>query len=149
MDTAAPPAPAAAPPTTVSGPTLAADSSDTAAAAGAVLRRYYDAVARHDYATAYALWSDGGRSSGQTLEAFMRGYADTDTASVELGAAGPIEGAAGSRYIEIPVEVRARTRAGAAQRFTGSYVLRRAVVDGATPEQRSWRIASARLRAAP
>jgi hypothetical protein len=65
---------------------------------------------------------------------------------VEVGAPGRVEGAAGSRYVEIPVVVRARTRAGKAQRFEGTYTLKRTVVDGATPAQRSWRIASASLR---
>ena len=35
---------------------------------------------------------------------------------------------------------------GGIRRYAGSYVLQLTVVDGATPEQRSWHIASANLR---
>ena len=63
-----------------------------------------------------------------------------------MGEPGRIEGAAGSRYIRIPVEVRATTADGAAQCFRGSYTLRRGVVPGATEEVRRWRIYSAELR---
>jgi hypothetical protein len=41
--------------------------------------------------------------------------------------------------------VEAITTTGAKQRFEGSYTLRRSVVDGATPEQRAWRIYRASL----
>ena len=46
------------------------------------------------------------------------------------------------------VTVTATTRSGEHQRFVGRYVVRRAVVDGATPAQRSWHIDSATMRAA-
>ena len=58
-----------------------------------------------------------------------------------------MEGAAGSRFIQVPVTIEAQMRDGGTQRYTGTYTLRRAVVDGATPEQRAWRIASASLHA--
>ena len=40
----------------------------------------------------------------------------------------------------------ATQRDGSQLKFVGAYMLRRAVADGATPEQRAWRIASADLR---
>ena len=60
-----------------------------------------------------------------------------------MGEPGRVEGAAGSRYVEVPVTVRARTADGEEQVFEGSLTLRRAVVDGATPEQRRWRLYTA------
>src|SRR5690606_38013884 len=42
----------------------------SAAEAVAVLRDYDAPIAARDYARAHALWSDGGRASGQTLEQF-------------------------------------------------------------------------------
>lgn len=116
-----------------------------AEAAVAVIREYYEAIASSRYADAWRLWSGGGEASGQSLEAFTRGFARTATVRVEPGMPGRIEGAAGSRYVEIPVVVVAQTTAGEPQRFEGSYTLRRSVVDGATEEQRAWRIYSARL----
>jgi len=55
-------------------------------------------------------------------------------------------GRRGSRYVEIPVRITAVTTDGARQAFIGTYTLRRSVVDGATPEQRAWRIHSAKIR---
>ena len=53
---------------------------------------------------------------------------------------------AGQRYIEIPVTVTATHADGSRHRYAGSYVLHRTVVDGASAEQRAWRIDSAKLR---
>ena len=108
-----------------------------------VITRYYNAIAARDYRRAYALWGDSGRSSGQTYEEFARGFENTATVTVEVGAPGRIEGAAGSQYVEVPVVIRATTRSGEQQRFEGTYTLRRSNVDGATPEQRRWHIHSA------
>jgi hypothetical protein len=112
----------------------------------AVVRDYYAAIAAGDFARAYGLWSDGGRSSGQTPEQFAAGFADTASIQVQPGEPGDVEGAAGSRYVEIPVSVSATQRDGSVRKYIGSYVLRRAVVDGASAEQRAWRIGSAELR---
>jgi len=57
-----------------------------------------------------------------------------------------IEGAAGSQYATVPVTIGATLRDGRRQRFEGTYTLRRSVVDGATAEQRRWRIVKADLR---
>ena len=54
--------------------------------------------------------------------------------------------AAGSRYVEIPVRITAVATDGGRRAFSGSYTLRRSVVDGATAEQRAWRIYSASIR---
>jgi len=115
-------------------------------AAIAVIRTYYDAINASDFDRAHGLWSDGGNASGQTAEQFARGFTDTAGVVAQIGAPGRIEGAAGSRFIEVPVAVEARTRDGGVRRFVGAYTLRRSVVDGASPEQRQWRIASADIR---
>jgi hypothetical protein len=117
----------------------------TAGDAEDVIRSYYDAINRRDYDRAYRLWSGEGSASNQTYDAFVRGFADTASVEVELGAHGEIGAAAGSRYVDIPVVVTARTAGGSMEQFRGTYTLRRSVVDGATAEQRQWRIASARL----
>ena len=147
-DSVAPPPAVAADSATPGQPAPLDGSDPDRAAAVDVIRAYYAALARHDPGAAYALWSDGGRASGQTYETFASGYAATDTVWVETGAPGPMGAAAGSRYVEVPVVIRARTTSGEPQRFEGVYVLRRSVVDGATAEQRSWRIYSAEIRSA-
>lgn len=121
------------------------DGGDAEAAAS-VIRDYYAAIAARDYARAYSHWGDGGAASGQSFEQFRAGFAETASVTADVGAPGRVEGAAGSRYVSVPVEVRATTTAGAAQCFRGTYTLRRAVVPGATAEQRRWHIASADIR---
>jgi hypothetical protein len=115
------------------------------ARATAVIHDYYAAIDARRYRDAYALWASGGAASGQSLEAFSAGFARTDSVAVRLGTPGAIEGAAGSRYLDVPVDIVAVQSDGTRQRFAGTYTLRRTVVDGATPEQRSWRIQSARI----
>ena len=144
------PAPDAAADTTV-----AADSSvdapaeitapDDAAAAIETLRRYYAAIEAKQYSDADALWRDDGTASGQSLDEFSAGFAETARVTIEPGTPGRIEGAAGSRFIDIPVAITATTTNGATQRFIGSYMLQRSVVDGATAAQRTWRIYSASI----
>lgn len=118
-------------------------------AAIAVVREYYAAIAARDYARAYALWADEGRASGQSFDEFRNGFAQTAAVTVDVGTAGRIEGAAGSRYITIPATVRATTTQGAAQCFRGAYTLRRSEVPGATAERQQWRIHSADMNAQP
>jgi len=80
-----------------------------------------------------------------TTDLIGSGFANTAQVALQAGVPGPMEGAAGSRYIEIPVMIDATQRDGSVRRYTGVYTLRRAVVDGATDAQRAWHIASASL----
>jgi hypothetical protein len=114
-------------------------------AALTVLQEYYAAINGRDYERAYRYWSGDGSASGQSLEQFTKGFADTAAVEIRTGTPGRVDPAAGSRYVEIPIELTATTTAGKTQRFRGHYVLRRSVVDGATAEQRQWRIASAKI----
>lgn len=119
---------------------------DEAADAMDVIRAYYRAIREHRYADAWRLWDAGGAASGKSLDEFQSGFTETAGVEVTLGTPGPLGAAAGSRYLEIPVRVVATLRNGTRQEFAGAYTLRRSVVDGATPEQQSWRIYSAKLR---
>jgi len=120
------------------------EASDSVTAV-AVLDAYYEAINEKDYPRAYALWGSNGEASGKTLAQFSAGFAQTDSVRVTAGQPGPIGAAAGSRYIEIPVTIDARLSDGKEQHFTGTYTLRRSVVDGATAEQRAWRIYKAHI----
>lgn len=111
----------------------------------AVIRDYYAAIDDHNYAHAWALWSDGGRASGQTPQQFADGFSNTTEVAAQIDVPGRVDGAAGSRYVEVPVSINATQRDGSVRSYAGSYTLRRAVVDGATADQRAWRIASAKL----
>ena len=123
--------------------TRAGDSADDAAN---LVLAYYRAINERRYRDAYRLWASDGAASGKSLEAFRDGFGSTASVDVVLGTPGRIEGAAGSRYVEIPVRITAIATDGIRQAFIGRYTLRRSVVDGATPEQRAWRIHSAQMR---
>jgi len=84
----------------------------------------------------------GGRSYAQ----FAAGFDSTESVDVRLGAAGRIEGAAGSRFVTVPVEIDSRLRNGTRQRFTGTYTLRRVEVPGASVAQRRWHLYAANIR---
>lgn len=107
---------------------------------------YYDSINSRSYARAYSLWSDNGRSSGQSPQQFADGFGDTQQVVVEIQPPGAVDAAAGSRYLEVPVAISATRNDGSVHKYVGAYVLRRAVVDGASTEQRAWRIGSADLR---
>lgn len=130
----------------VPGETAVAGPEPTPEEAAAVIRTYYAAINALDYPRAYTLWSDGGRASGQSPEQFAAGFGDTSVVMVDIGAPSPVDAAAGSRFVEIPVSLRAQQTDGSSRRFEGRYVLRRTMVDGASDVQRTWRIASADLR---
>jgi hypothetical protein len=114
-------------------------------AATDIIRQYYAAINAGNFRKAYELWSEKGEASKKSFEEFRSGFAETSSVTVDIGKPGDMEGAAGSRYITIPVTIRAKLKNGKEQNFAGEYVLRRSVVDGATAEQRAWRIYSANI----
>ena len=115
--------------------------------AAAVIDEYYAAISAPNFSRAYAVWGDGGNASGKTPQQFAAGFADTERVVVTIAPPGQVDAAAGSRFIEVPVAISATQRDGSVRQYVGTYTLRRAVVDGATAEQRAWRIASAEIRA--
>lgn len=110
------------------------------------VRRYYSAINSRAYRDAYVLWSQSGKASGKSEPDFAAGFAKTQSVNISVGDSVSIEGAAGSQYATVPVVVDATTIDGKHQHFVGTYTLRRSMVDGATPEQRQWRIYSATLK---
>ncbi len=150
------PEPAAAPTTVNPGPGLEApaapasgvevgDPTSPQAAVDLVLQ-YYGAIAQGETRRAFEMWGPDGPPD-QTYEQFAAGYAETTTVRASVEAPTDAEGAAGSVYITVPVNVTAQTASGADQRFEGEYVLRRVNdVPGAEPWQLRWHIARADLR---
>lgn len=124
---------------------LVTDSSTDVNAAVAVVRHYYAAINSHDYASAYDDWGENGPPGHLPLAVFKLGFSKTDSVALTVRVPGAIGAAAGSRYIEIPVTVSATQHDGEIQRYDGTYTLRRAVVDGASPAQRRWHLYTAKL----
>ncbi|MFV0623687.1 MliC family protein [Sphingomonas sp. ac-8] len=133
-------APADAASATPAPPAADADGK-TAEAARALVERYYALLGRGDYAAARALWRNGGAASGKSPAAFARGFAGYASYRAEVGAPGRIDSGAGQRYVTVPVTVRATRKNGPPIVEQGEVTLHRAGdIDGATAEQRSWRI---------
>jgi ketosteroid isomerase-like protein len=149
MTPAAAPAPVNAlevPPALTSAlPVDTAPVAATPSAAEDTVRRYYAAVDARDYASAYALWGQDGAASRQTFDAFATGYAKTRTVTAMVGQASAAEGAAGSRFIQVPVELASTRTDGSVRHYRGHYTLRVVMADGATAQQRQWHLDSADL----
>lgn len=116
------------------------DVADTDGAMSAI-RRYYASISSADYAGAHRMWSGDGSASGQSLDQFTTGFADTADVRVHMMEPEETGAAAGSRYVRIPVTIDSSRRDGSTVQFTGSYTLRRPG-DGSG----DWRIDSADLR---
>jgi hypothetical protein len=119
---------------------------DTSVTPVQLVRRYYAAIQAGKYDSAYSLWGQSGQASGKNRAAFSEGFAQTAEVRATVSDSVQLEGAAGSQYATVPVVVDATLRDGTRQHFQGTYILRRAMVDGATPEQRRWHIYSADLK---
>ena len=116
----------------------------TAEDAVQLIRNYYRWINQKRYQGAFNIWEkreDGFAANGQSFEKFASGFNDTASVSVEIGAPGEIEGAAGSNYIEIPVIISAQTKSGKAQKFAGAYTMRSSNV----ARDRSWYMYSAKV----
>jgi hypothetical protein len=130
---------------TLSLPACQKEPQPTPEAAVEVIRSHYRAINDRRFKEAYDNWEGKGKASGKTFVAFLNGYAQTDKVEVTPGPPSRIEGAAGSRFIMVPVRIVSRKHDGTEEEFAGTYTLRFSVVEGAKPEQRSWHIYSAKI----
>ena len=111
-----------------------------------VVRDYYAAIRAHDFLRAYRMWEASGQRNVRSYARFASGFDSTESVDAKAGPAGRVEGAAGSRYVTVPVEIDSRLRDGTQQKFTGTYTLRRVVVPGASAAQRRWHLYAASIR---
>jgi len=129
----------------LAAPALAAPDTSNGAAR-LVVQRYYAALNRGDYKTAYALWDQNGASSGQSYAAFSKGFAQTKSTRVVTGAPNNPDAGMSQRWIDVPVDVYATLKNGTKQHFRGKYTLHRVVAGvGAPLSQQSWHLSSAKL----
>ncbi|GGA82938.1 hypothetical protein GCM10011491_07970 [Brucella endophytica] len=87
----------------------------------ALIRSYYNAVNRKEYARAYSYYSEEGREPD--FATYAKGYANTKSVTIALGNA-QADGAAGSIYWSLPLAVKSVSTEGKEQVFTGCYTLR-------------------------
>lgn len=87
----------------------------------AVIRSFYNAVNRREYARAWDYFGETRPAS--SFEAFVDGYRTTEHVDVRTGAVSR-EGAAGSIFYSVAVAIRATTTDGGEDVFSGCYTLR-------------------------
>lgn len=110
---------------------------ESAQGAANVLQTYYALVESGKVAEAAKLRADG---RAPDLKPFARLHAQT-------GGPGPIEGAAGSLFVEVPVVLYGRYATGGEYHASGKATLRRSNdTPGATTEQLRWRIDKIEVR---
>lgn len=112
--------------------------------AAQVAQSYYGLLEAQRFDEAQDLWAPASANAAQDDAAFARRFAGFSEIHANIGAPGAIEGAAGSLYVTVPVQVYARIAA------TGKpwYALRQMVlrrvndVPGAGQADRRWHIQS-------
>lgn len=118
-------------------------TADSAQGAANVVQTFFAHVEAGDHQQAWRLWSEGGKASGMSAPEFAASFDRYAEYHARVGAPGRIEGAAGSLYVEVPVQVYGRHKDGSQFNAAGMVRLKRAnEVPGATAEQRQWRIAA-------
>ncbi len=109
--------------------------------AGQVLQSYAALLEQSRWMEARQLWTQGGDGSGLSPQQFKEAYAKYSEVHAEIGAPGPVEGAAGSAYVDIPIRFYGRLNSGGEFSSTGTATLRRVNdVPGSTEQQRRWHI---------
>jgi len=104
------------------GTALAAqpDYLDDRSTAASLVRSFYNAIDRQEYARAYTYFSD---NAPEPYAQFAAGYADTASVTVATGAA-VSDGAAGSVFYTLPVAIDAVSSRGTHRQFAGCYTTR-------------------------
>lgn len=118
---------------------------DSAQGAANVVQTYYALIEAGKYAQAWKLQDSA--TEGQNEASFAAGFAKYSEVHANVGAPGAIDAGAGQRYVTVPVQMYGRLKDGNAPfNLRGSVILHRTDVDGATAEQRKWRIRSVDLK---
>jgi hypothetical protein len=105
-------------------PALAQDQPDyldDRSTAESVIRSFYNAISRQEYARAWSYYQDG--QGVPKFNAFVTGYSKTQSVEVTLGETQG-EGAAGSTFYTVPVSLDAIDTSGKHSYFAGCYTLR-------------------------
>lgn len=125
-------------------------TQEGAQGAANVVQTYYALIGEGKYRRAWALWDDGGKASGMSPQAFAASFGRYSEYHANIGAPGAVDAGAGQRYVTVPVQAYGRMKDGRPFNLLGSVKLHRvADIDGATAEQKQWRIRSADLVARP
>lgn len=119
----------------------------SAQGAGQVLQQWGGALEQRRFGDAWTFSSAGSFARKQGEATFTKFWSKYREIHVLIGAPEAMEGAAGSSFVEIPVQIYGRMADGTPYNLRGPAVLRRVNdVPGATKEQLQWRIESTDLK---
>ena len=94
---------------------------DDRSTAASLVKSFYNAIDRHEYARAYSYFAEG--AAPKRYAQFAAGYADTASVRVLTGRA-TSEGAAGSTYTTVTVAIDALSKSGRHRQYAGCYTTR-------------------------
>lgn len=126
-------------------------SEQSAQGAANVVQTYFALIEAGKYRRAWLLWGQQGKASGMSPSAFAAHFAKYRDYHAQIGAPGRIDAGAGQRYVTVPVQVYGHLKNGDRPfALRGAVTLHRtADIDGATAEQKAWRINTIALKRAP
>ncbi len=94
-----------------------------------VIRSFYNAINRNEYARAYSYWEPNSDSSQLApFDQFQQGYAQTKSVALTIGSV-LTDAGAGQRYASVPATIVATMADGTTQTFVGCYNLHLASPD--------------------
>ncbi len=112
--------------------------------AAQVVQGYYALLEAKKFTDAQDLWNQNGDIGSQDDAHFAARFRGFSEIHANIGAPGEMEGAAGSSYVTVPVQVYGRIATNGKPWYALRQVTLRRVndVDGSTAEQRRWHIES-------
>lgn len=110
--------------------------------AAQVVQLYYGLLEQQRFAQAQNLWSDQSDQAGEPADSFARRFAGFSEIHANVGAPSASEGAAGSAFVTVPVQLYARVKSDAKPYYALRTVTLRRVNDvpGASAGERRWHI---------
>jgi hypothetical protein len=126
-------------------------AADSAQGAASVVQSYYGLLEARRFQDARASLQPNAPDAGRDVAAFAAQFDRYSEYHANVGAPGRIDAGAGQRYVTVPVQVYARLKADRAPSYQiGTVTLHRAGdIDGATPDQRRWKISTIALKPTP
>ncbi|MES2988407.1 MAG: hypothetical protein V4808_10920, partial [Pseudomonadota bacterium] len=122
---------------------------ETAQGAANVVQSYYALIGEKKFGEAWALWEDVGKASGMSAQAFAASFDKYAAYNAQVGTPSAVDAGAGQRFVTVPVQINGKLKTGALVNMAGPVTLNRTIVDGASVEQKSWRIRTADIKPRP
>ena len=115
--------------------------------AAQVVQQYGSLLEQGKYGEAYQMWGAGGDVQGMTEKQFTDRFAKYSEVHTMVGGPTEPEGAAGSVYVTVPMQIYGRLKEGGTFNLVGPIILKRVNnVPGATTEQLEWHLSKSGLK---